>query len=134
MSKAVANIAIKLGRLLTRLVGNPVRKTPQQNAHQLLLLACQLHGSHYYDCLTLLENQQLFVGEKLVLHREPTNEYDSYAIEVLSKNGIKLGYIPKKHNQVIATLMDQQCYVTAYIDEIMTTEWEPVSIQVFLHV
>lgn len=103
----------------------------QRTPTELLLLSSQVHGSHYYDCLTLLNQSALHVGQPLVLKREPTNEYDAYAIEVYTKTNSKLGYIPKHQNQVIATLMDQGCRVDASIDKILTTAWEPVTIKVY---
>ncbi len=76
---------------------------------RLLLLECRIHGSHYYSCLSLLESGQIHAGDCLHLAREPDNTYDTYAIEVFTAGGEKLGYVPKNHNRVIATLMDQAC-------------------------
>jgi len=46
------------------------------------------------------------VGDKLELIREPLNQHDINAIAIYNKSGIKLGYIPKKHNVIPAQLMD----------------------------
>ena len=46
------------------------------------------------------------VGDKLKFKREPLNSHDSNAIAVYNESGIKLGYIPKKHNAKPARLMD----------------------------
>lgn len=96
----------------------------------LFLLNSQIHGSHYYDCLQLVKNQQLNVGEVLSLQREPSNEYDEDAIEIYTRQRKKLGYIPKQHNRVIAALMDQNCRISATIQAINTDAWEPVTIRV----
>lgn len=106
-------------------------KTPKTQT--LRLLSCQIHGSHYYDCLTLLNQSALRVGQPLQLRREPDNKYDIYAIEVYTKKGVKLGYVPKQLNQVIATLMDQGCQIEATIEKIVTSAWEPVTIQIDCH-
>ncbi len=103
-----------------------------KHSSELLLLECQIHGSHYYDCLSLLKAEKLFVGEPVILQREPNNEYDSNAIEVLTQNKVKLGYIPKRHNTVIAALMDQHRHIRACIDDIAPTAWEPISIKVVM--
>ncbi len=108
-------------------------KKDKQKFKKLTLLECQIHGSHYYDCLKLIENNQLFVGEQLILKRQPDNEYDQYAIEVLTVEGKKLGYIPKNHSQILASLIDQKCRVSADIQSIFTTAWEPVNIRLILH-
>lgn len=110
-----------------------IRRLFQSKQRQLLLLSCQIHGSHYYDCLNLLNQSTLHIGERLTLRREPDNGYDSHAIEVLTQQGKKLGYIPKHSNQVIAKLLDQNCHIEAFIDKILTTAWEPVSICVYLN-
>jgi len=46
------------------------------------------------------------VGDKLSLEREPENTHDSNAIVIRNQAGIKLGYVPKKHNVQPAQLMD----------------------------
>lgn len=98
----------------------------------LFLMECQIHGSHYYDCFKVLKSKQLKQGQMLLLRREPDNEYDSSAVEVLTTRKKKLGYLPKHLNRVIATLMDQNCQVHAVIVLIDSQAWEPVTIQVFL--
>ncbi|MGY0399126.1 MAG: HIRAN domain-containing protein, partial [Ostreibacterium sp.] len=52
------------------------------------------------------------------------------AIEVWTKKQQKLGYVPKKDNVVIASLMDQHCEVSALIESIFTTAWEPITIKI----
>lgn len=104
----------------------------RRQTRALFLLECQIHGSHYYDCLKLIKSEQLSVGELLRLRRQPDNEYDKYAIEILTRNGQKLGYVPQKDNRVIAALIDQGCHVTAHIELIVSTAWEPVTIRIMM--
>ena len=40
------------------------------------------------------------------LRREPHNRHDKFAIEVLTLEGHKLGYIPRQYNEIPARLMD----------------------------
>ncbi len=108
------------------------RKSAISSKGKLHLLSCQIHGSHYYDCLRLVNEGTIHPGERLLLKREPSNEYDQYAIEVLTANGYKLGYVPKNHNRVIAELMDQHCIISAVVDSVKSNEWEPVSITITL--
>lgn len=116
---------------LTRIWGKQTPITLAGNLPQTLhLLACQIHGSHYYQCLNLVQANQIAPAERLTLVREPSNEYDKYAIEVLNADGIKLGYVPKNHNRVIAELMDQHCSIHAVVERVEPQAWEPVSIRI----
>lgn len=45
-------------------------------------------------------------GAPLRLMREPENDYDRRAVSVWTRNGAKLGYIPRIDNQPLANLMD----------------------------
>ncbi|MCX7635528.1 MAG: HIRAN domain-containing protein, partial [Syntrophales bacterium] len=58
--------------------------------------------------------RKLKPGTPIVLEREPQNPYDELAI-ALYGIGIKIGYIPRVHNTVIANLMDQGLNVHAYV-------------------
>ena len=62
--------------------------------------------------------RKLKVDDRLKLIREPKNEFDERAILVKSPEGKKLGYIPRKHNTVIASLMDAGKSVFAIVREI----------------
>ncbi len=107
------------------------KKVPRRT---LQLLTCKLHGSHYYECLKLIEQDQLTAGDQLKLRREPSNTYDQYAIEILTMHNKKLGYLPQKHNRVVANLMDQHCCIQAHILQVIPTAWEPVSICVVMQI
>lgn len=45
-------------------------------------------------------------GARLVLRREPGNDYDARSVAVWTPAGEKLGYVPRIHNQALANLMD----------------------------
>ena len=45
-------------------------------------------------------------GQRFALRREPQNVHDELAIEVLTPEGHKLGYIPRRYNEIPARLMD----------------------------
>ena len=55
-------------------------------------------------------NQDVFKrlekNDPLLLEREADNKYDSNAIKVLTIDGEKLGYIPKRDNDIFCRLMD----------------------------
>ncbi len=54
-------------------------------------------------------------GQKLTLLREAGNEHDRKAILVLTADGKKLGYVPRKDNTVFSRLMDAGKMLSARI-------------------
>ncbi len=73
-----------------------------------------LSGFQYYQGPVLIS--QLRIGDALALRREPENPHDEWAIEVLTIDGEKLGYVPRTCNEVIADLLDQGLTMKAEID------------------
>ena len=71
-------------------------------------------------------------GDRLSLIREPSNVHDERAIEVY-KGGVKIGYIPKRYNPVIANIMDQGIDVIAVVEHVDASAppWERVKIKVY---
>jgi hypothetical protein len=57
-------------------------------------------------------------GDPLVLRREPENPYDELAIEIYTREGVKLGYVPRDINAVPAAMMDQGVNLTAGVIEV----------------
>lgn len=72
--------------------------------NEIFLSSTKIAGTRYCD------NQDVFKGlEKnvpLLLEREADNKYDSNAINVMTTDREKLGYIPKSENSIYARLMD----------------------------
>ena len=72
--------------------------------NEIFLSFTDIAGTRYVD------NQDVFKrlekNDPLLLEREADNEYDSNAIKVLTIDGEKLGYIPKKDNCIFTRLMD----------------------------
>ncbi|MDO8938091.1 MAG: HIRAN domain-containing protein [Methylicorpusculum sp.] len=73
-------------------------------AKTIFLLETHIAGLHYHDIKQVTETVQ--VHDALKLRREPANTYDELAIEVLTLNQCKLGYLPKHRNPILARLMD----------------------------
>ena len=61
-------------------------------------------GVEHYDGEAIWD--RLSVGMVLRLQREPTNRFDSNAIEVVVPKLGKLGYLPRTSNGALALLMD----------------------------
>ena len=72
--------------------------------NEIFLSFTDIAGTRYVD------NQDIFKklekNDPLLLEREADNKYDSNAIKVLTIDGEKLGYIPKKDNCIFTRLMD----------------------------
>jgi len=75
----------------------PPRKNPT------LLLATMVAGFQYHDGEKLLP--MLREGQPLRLVRERRNRHDHRAIAIY-RQGVKLGYVPRGDNPVLANLMD----------------------------
>ncbi len=68
---------------------------------------CEVAGTYYYE----LKNKwdEINKTSKIILQREPNNEYDALAIIVfleINGNFFKLGYIPRYRNNEFAKLLD----------------------------
>ncbi len=88
------------------------RTTTAASRTEIKLSSPYIAGFQYYQG-TEIENK-LQQNKLLTLKREPTNEYDKYAVEVYCHH-TKLGYLPREENRVIARMMDQGIEVKARI-------------------
>lgn len=72
--------------------------------NEIFLSFTDIAGTRYCN------NQDVFKrlekNDPLLLEREADNKYDSNAIKVLTADGEKLGYIPKRDNSIFTRLMD----------------------------
>lgn len=84
----------------------------------IFLLETHVAGLPYHQAATALP--MLSSGELLTLRREPANTYDELAIEILAVDGLKLGYIPRHRNTVLARLMDAGKQLLATVASIGT--------------
>jgi hypothetical protein len=48
----------------------------------------------------------LHLGDRLVLMRETGNQHDPDATLVLTRGGVKIGYVPRQYSQLIAGILD----------------------------
>jgi hypothetical protein len=68
------------------------------------LCRCPIAGLQYYQGSALLA--KLKKGQRLILKREPANPHDRLAIAVYTAARDKLGYLPRRLNEIPASLMD----------------------------
>ena len=82
----------------------------------IFLLETHVAGLAYHQMQ--LAQPDLAVGKLLTLRREPGNSHDPLAIEILAAGGLKLGYVPRYRNPVLARLMDAGKQLLATIESI----------------
>jgi HIRAN domain len=93
-------------------------------------LDCYIAGFQHYQGGSVLSS--LVPGEELVLRREPSNPYDSHAIEVLTQTGVKLGYIPQTCNTRVLAQLGR---VSVRIKRVNPAAplWEKVQVEILLN-
>ena len=84
----------------------------------ILVLECVVAGTSFQS----LEKIEPMLGDatRLDVKREASNGFDQFAIAFYFEN-MKLGYIPKEKNEVIARLMDAG---KSFFAEVCDKEWE----------
>jgi hypothetical protein len=75
-----------------------------QPSVRLLVQSSPLAGFRYHAASAVWE--ELRVGDRLDLSREPDNSYDSNAVSVWWR-GRKLGYVPRRDNAALAWGIDR---------------------------
>ena len=85
-------------------------------SHEIQLFDTYVAGTSYVKDETIFD--EIKVGDKVILQREPENRFDENAILVLDEKKRKLGYIPEKDNIVFTRLMDAGKYLTAKINRV----------------
>lgn len=94
------------------------------------LCRCPVAGVRYHRGLAGLVG--LCPGQALTLRREPNNPHDALAIAVHTPDGAKLGYLPRRLNEIPAGLMDQGRPVLARVLEVHPDfpSWEALVLEV----
>ena len=82
-----------------------LKDMPMPFQRDIFLLECHVARTMHIDDI-LVKTKGVDDGAALVLKREPENENDGLAILVETVGGEKLGYVPRRHNPVLARLMD----------------------------
>ena len=104
---------------------------PKPFVREVELLNCNIAGTTFLDLDEVepeLEKHQL-----LMLKREPKNKNDDKAILILTEDGQKLGYVPKKKNEVLSNLMDAGKLLFGRLNEKTWVDtWLKLDVQVFL--
>jgi hypothetical protein len=100
-------------------------------SRDLFLLETHVAGLAHYQIASVQD--LLVVGLPLLLQREPCNAHDDLAIEVLTQGRVKLGYVPKNRNPVLARLMDAGKLIVAEVASVGTWDgWGQDTVEVRL--
>ena len=80
---------------------------------------------------------QMKEGDRVILLREPKNEYDELAILVKDERKHKLGYVPRARNHVMARLMDAGKLLYGVVTEILDPDddrfpWNALTIAIYM--
>jgi hypothetical protein len=89
-------------------------KTPRKNERQYFFNEFYIAGYRYYDGETITES--LLEGKPVTFKREPHCIYDTKAVAIYAGRK-KLGYVPRKDNTMISTLMDQGVIIKGKIQK-----------------
>jgi len=104
---------------------------PKPFVREVELLNCNIAGTTFLD-LDEIE-PELREHQLLMLKREPKNKNDDKAILILTEDGQKLGYVPKKKNEVLSNLMDAGKLLFGRLDnKTWVDTWLKLDVQVFL--
>lgn len=102
-------------------------------ARDLFLLETHVAGLAHYQVESVQD--LLVAGLPVLLQREPGNAHDDLAIEVLTQGRVKLGYVPKNRNPVLARLMDAGKLLVAEVASVGTWDgWGSDQIEVRLRI
>lgn len=71
---------------------------------EIHLFDTYIAGTSFIEDSTVFESLQQ--GNDLTLRREPDNKFDPLAIMVLTIDGDKLGYVPRKDNLIFGRLLE----------------------------
>ena len=101
---------------------------------ELFLIECRIAGTSFVEDMEE-RAQKLTAGATVSLVREVNNAYDSLAIRIDDANGKKLGYVPRKNNEILARLLDGGKLLFGKVISIEFSEhssWVCITIKIFM--
>ena len=104
-------------------------------SREIFLCWVRVAGIRYRENIDELI-KKMKVGDRVILVREPENEYDDLAIMIQSEDKEKIGYVPRVNNEIPARLMDAGMSLCGKISRIKEMEggeypWDALSIDMF---
>jgi len=105
-------LANRSGGAVALIIGLALALAAHAQSVRLLVQRSPLAGFRYHEPAAVWE--ELAVGDRLDLVREPANAYDANAVRVEGR-GRKLGYVPRAENAALAWATDRGEPVSARI-------------------
>ena len=98
---------------------------------RMLVQSSPLAGSQFYAASRVWN--ELRVGDRLTLIREPDNRHDRAAVRV-EWHGQQLGYVPRTENRAIANALDAGEHIEARIARLTDDPdpWRRVELAIYL--
>lgn len=98
---------------------------------KILVQSSPLAGSQFYAVSKVWN--EIHVGDRLTLTREPDNRHDRNAVRV-DWNGQQLGYVPRKENRAVARALDGGEPLEARVSRLRDDPdpWLRVELEVYL--
>ena len=101
---------------------------------ELFLLECEIAGTGFVKDIE--KKAKALTGDAVVLLvREADNKYDKLAIRIDNASGEKLGYVPRKKNEILARLLDGGKMLYGKVAEVEFSEfsnWITISIKIYM--
>lgn len=109
-------LTVRKDGMLSLMTEKPLGELIKPLSREILLFDSYVAGTSHIKDESVFDD--IKVGDRLILQREPDNRFDENAILVFDKEKRKMGYIPEKDNIVFTRLMDAGKYLIAKIDRI----------------
>ena len=107
---------------------------PMPFIQELFLLECEIAGTGFVKDIEV-KAKTLKEGSIVSLVRETDNKYDTLAIRINNADGSKLGYVPRKKNEILARLLDGGKMLYGKVSEIEFSEfssWITITINIYM--
>ncbi|HXV23600.1 MAG TPA: HIRAN domain-containing protein [Alphaproteobacteria bacterium] len=106
------------------------KPAPAKLAREVELVRTFVAGTAYYEAEPA--HPMLGLGEDLILRRQPENPYDGKAIEVFTRSGMKLGYVPRLDNSALSALMDDGRRLAARVTSLRPDHFRDIGMAIAL--
>ncbi len=99
---------------------------------EIFLMECLVAGTSHIGGIEE-KTSEIASGALLGFLREPDNPHDSLAIQILNQHNLRIGYVPRQQNEVIARLMDAGKLLFGKVEsKKQEGTWIKIGIKVFM--
>ena len=107
---------------------------PLPFVQELFLIECEIAGTGFVKDIEE-KAKALTDGSVVSLIREPENKYDDLAIRIDDVNGGKLGYVPRRKNEILARLLDGGKLLYGKVSNIEFSDysdWVEITVRIYI--